>query len=200
MIDQKVTLVDNLHMSFKDIVSVIQAIVTTIAIVVGGVWSYFLFVKKRQRFPRANISHQIFHKHISNGKALLNVKTIINNAGDVLLSLESGKVNVNQILPVSSEMVDLIKSGKDIVDESRREVDWPLIGTRSFEWEKGRCEIEPGENDHFLCDFIMDENIKLVVVYSYFENIKKHNRNIGWGITTYYELKQRREDNKEKGG
>jgi hypothetical protein len=156
MIDLKVTLVDNLHMSFKDIVSVIQAIVTTIAIVVGGVWSYFLFFKKRQRFPRANISHQIFHKHISNGKTLLNVKTIINNAGDVLLSLESGRVNVNKILPVSSEMVDLIKSGEDIVDESKREVDWPLIGTRSFKWAKGRCEIEPRENDHFPCDFIMD--------------------------------------------
>ncbi|OPY69254.1 MAG: hypothetical protein A4E63_01857 [Syntrophorhabdus sp. PtaU1.Bin050] len=190
MVDVKVTFLDSSHISFNDAINIIQTIVTTIAILVGGLWSYFLFVKKRQRFPRASISHQIFHKPILDGKIFLNVKTIINNTGDVLLCLESGIVRVQRILPVSPEMADSFKNISDPVPQGEKEVDWPLIGTRPFQWEKGNCEIEPGENDHFVADYIIDGGIQLVAIYSHFQNTKKHNRDIGWGITTIYDLKK----------
>jgi hypothetical protein len=199
MIDVKVTFLDASNFSLKDFMSIIQAIATTIAILLGGLWSYFLFVKKRQKFPHATISHQIHYKPISNGKALLNVKTVINNSGDVLLSLESGEVRVQQILPLPADIASMIGEGQDPVPENKTEVDWPLIGVRSFTWEKGTCEIEPGENDHFVTDYVVDADIQLVTVYSYFKNTKKYKRDIGWGVTTLYEIGRSQEQNEEKG-
>jgi flagellar biogenesis protein FliO len=43
----------------KDIADVIQALFTSLAFIIGGAWTYLLFVRKRQRFPRAKIEHQI---------------------------------------------------------------------------------------------------------------------------------------------
>lgn len=201
MIDVNVAFADTSRISFKDIVTVIQTVVTTIAIFVAGFWTYFVFVKKRQRFPRASISHNIFYKDISGGKLFLNVKTAISNTGDVLLCLESGVVRVQQILPVPKNIDNLIRQGYDPVPEDRTEVDWPLIGTRSFTWEKGTCEIEPGEHDNFVADYVIDANVQLIAVYSYFKNAKKRNRDIGWGTTTIYEIECHLDQtSKEEGG
>jgi len=197
MIDVKVTFADASHISFKDLMSVIQAIATTIAIFIGGFWTYFLFVKKRQKFPRASISHQIFHKPLLQEKALLNVKTVLSNSGDVLLSLESGEVRVQQILPLPTDIASLIGEGQDPVPKYKTEVDWPLIGVRSFAWEKGKCEIEPGENDHFVSDYVVNADVQLVTVYSYFKNTRKRKRDIGWGVTTVYQIDRSREQNEE---
>jgi len=179
--------------SLKDTVDIIKEFFTTLAIIVGGIWSYMLFVKKRQKFPRANISHQISHIPISNNKILLSIRTTISNTGDVLLSLESGINRVQQILPLSGEMLDSINKGKDPVPSGKTEIDWPLIGERNLNWEKGKFEIEPGENDKICCDFIIDKNVQIVSVYSYLKNIKKHCRDIGWGLTTIYNLKEKQE-------
>jgi hypothetical protein len=189
MIDVRVAFADASHISLKDVATVLQAVVTTIAILLGGLWTYFLFVKKRQRFPCANISHQILYKRISEGKALLNVKTVIANSGDVLLCLESGLVRIQQILPIPEDIGSLIEQGQDPVVKNRTEVDWPLIGDRSFTWEAGKCEIEPRENDYFVSDHVIDANVQLVAIYSYFQNTKKRKKAIGWGTTTVYEIK-----------
>ncbi len=201
MIDVKVFFAEASSISFKEVVTVIQAIVTTIAIVVGGLWTYFLFVKKRQKFPRASVSHQIFCRTISGEKALLNVKTVISNSGDVLLCLESGVVRVQQILPIPDNIDALIKQDQDPVAGDRTEIDWPLIGTRSFSFEKGKCEIEPGEHDQFVSDHVIDANVQLVAVYSYFKNTRKRRRDIGWSITTVYEITRGSErGDKREGG
>ena len=188
MIDVKVAFADSSHISVKDIVTIIQAVVTIIAVILGGVWTYFLFIKKRQRFPRASISHQIFYKRISESKALLNIKTVIANSGDVLLCLESGFVRIQQILPIPDDIADIIKQDQDPVGEDKTEVDWPLISERFFTWDTGKCEIEPAESDQFVSDHVIDPQVQLISVYSYFKNTKKRKRDIGWGATTVYRI------------
>lgn len=173
--------------SLKEIVDVTQSILTSAAIIIGGIWSYMLFIKKRQKYPRADISHQITHAILSKSKILLRVKTILRNKGDVLLALSSGEVRLQQIFPLQpgfAHQIDQI----DPVPENKSEVEWPLLGVRSFYWIKGECELEPGEQDCFIAEFICDAKIELVSVYSYFQNVKKYNRDIGWGITTLYKI------------
>jgi hypothetical protein len=173
----------------KDIAEVLQAIATVIALMLGGAWSYMLFVKKRQKFPRANITHKIFHKPISTDKVLLNVTAEISNTGDVLLSLLSGTTRVQQVLPLSPEILKTINEGKNPIPEKEREVKWPLIDEKESDLKKEKIEIEPGEKDQIVYDFIIDDDIETVVVYSYFANIRKRSRDIGWDLTTVYDLK-----------
>ena len=69
----------------REVVDIIQSVVTVIAIGVSGLWSYWFFVQNRQRYPRASITHHITHMPIANDKLLLHVSVTIFNKGDILL-------------------------------------------------------------------------------------------------------------------
>ena len=172
----------------KDITDIIAAIATVVAILVGGFWSYTLFVRKRQKYPRANITHRVTPRPMTNSQLLLNVAVTISNPGEVLLSLVSGEIRIQQILPPPSELLNSINQGHDPVEEGQTEVQWPLIASRKSKWEKGKLEIEPGESDQLQYDFILDAKVQTIQVYSYLRNAKKRRREIGWGLTTIYDL------------
>jgi hypothetical protein len=41
----------------KTVAETLEAALTSIAIVVGAGWTYVLFVRKREQFPRASVAH-----------------------------------------------------------------------------------------------------------------------------------------------
>ncbi len=175
----------------KDIAGVLQSIATVIAFLLAGVWTYILFIRTRQKLPRANITHKISHRPISNTKVLLNVTVEISNTGNVLLSLLSGTTRVQQVLPLLPGMLHVINEGKDPVPEEDTKIEWPLIIERESNWNEGIFEIEPGEKDQIVYDFAIDADIETIVVYSYYKNIKKRHPDIGWGLTTVYDLNRK---------
>jgi hypothetical protein len=174
----------------KDLFDIAQALATVIAIGVGGAWSYLLFVRTRQKYPRAKLEHKITHRNIPDGKILLHVGVTISNEGDVLLSLISTQTRIQKVLPVADHILDSIKKGEDPVEEGKTEIEWPLIGSsRKSEWEEGQREIEPGESDELIYDFIIDSGIQTVEVYTYVKNASKKQREIGWPLTTIYDIR-----------
>lgn len=72
----------------KDIAQIVQTIVTVIAIFIDGLWSYRLFVKKRQIYPRASLTHRITALRLTDKATLLNIVVTVANLGDVLISIE----------------------------------------------------------------------------------------------------------------
>lgn len=174
----------------KQIAEILESLVTIAAIIVGGVWTYWLFVKKRQKYPHAKTIHEVVHKYLPGKKLWIRVTVTITNLGDVLLSLTSGEVFVQQILPLissSEESVKLLEKEQKEKDVVCREIEWPGY-VREFKWEKERFEIEPGESDQISCDFILDDGVKTIRVYSYLKNVSKGKREIGWRLTTIYNI------------
>lgn len=148
-----------------------------------------LFVRTRQRYPRAKIEHYITHRIISSSNVLVHVGVNISNTGDVLLSLISAQTRIQQVLPVKAEIMDAISEGRDPVPKGQREIEWPLIGSsRRSTWEPGKWEIEPGESETIYYDFIIESGIEALEVYSYFGNASKPKREIGWNLTTLYDI------------
>lgn len=162
--------------------------ITALAVVIAGIWTYILFLSKRQKYPRAITTHKIVRRSLGSRKYLLRVTVAIRNGGDVLLNLVSGEVRVHQILPIAPELEDLLGKGEDLIEKGRTHVDWPLLDSRGREWETGKFEIEPGETDEEHFDFILDNAIQTVEVYSYFKNEKKRDREIGWNLTTIHDI------------
>jgi len=160
---------------FKEIADIAQVAVTVAAVVVGGIWSYWLFVQNRQKYPRAGITHRIMHKHAGNGKLLLHVGVTISNLGDVLLSLVALETRVQQVLPLPDEVLEAIGKGQNPVTEGETEVAWPLIDSQKLELERGECEVEPGESQEIHHDFIFDADAEVIEVYTYL--ITHHSRN-----------------------
>lgn len=176
--------------SIKEFLLVLQPAVTVLAIIIGGIWTYMLFVQRRQKYPRADITHDITHISLTGNKIWLHLDITLTNIGDVLLSFASAEFRIQQVLPLSPDLAQTINEGKDPVEEEL-EIGWPIICNRVRKWKEGAFEIEPGESDHVYFDCIVDSKSEVIEVYSHFQNIKKGERDIGWPLTTIYDLRFR---------
>jgi hypothetical protein len=168
---------------FKEVVDLLASLATILAVVLGGIWSYWLFRVRRHRHPRAEVTQTIVHKPLPHRKVLLNVVTTIVNSGEVLLPVKDGEVWVQQILPLTNPQLQrALQGGDDLFaalrnwlptdDQERwqREIAWPRIALHRLQWAGGITEIEPGEKVQIQCDFILDQTVTLVRVSSLIAN------------------------------
>lgn len=171
--------------TFKDLCQAFQALVSLCAVIVGGIWTYRIFVKKREEFPKADFKHEITHTAIDDDRKHLHVVVTVTNKGNVLLALVEGFVRIQRMVPWPNEVE---------IPDGEREVPWPLLCQRNCNWNSEAIEIEPGESEELHFDFVVEHTEK-VVVYSYFKNLKKHRkREIGWNKTTTYDILEKRHD------
>lgn len=143
---------------------------------------------RRGEFPRANITHKIIDRRIEDDKIFLRVDVSIANVGDVLLQIEHGIVRVNQILPVPEDLLEAINASGGTDDFNDSETKWPNLVACEQDWIIEMFEIEPTETDEVNYDFVVPFGVKTVEVYTYFRNVKKRPREIGWGHTSIHEI------------
>jgi hypothetical protein len=174
--------------NFKDFADALKSIAEIVGLAVGGVWTWRLFIKNRQDYPRAKVAHTISHRVLPDGKRLLRVTANIENIGPVILRIDEGFIWVQQILPLPPEFAKDVAAGKDPIKANRIEYDWPLIAERKWKWKESPREVEPGEEDNIPFDFVIDAEASLVEIYSYFKNERKTSREIGWDETTVYDF------------
>lgn len=172
----------------EQMVSIVRDGATVLAIIVGGAWTYKLFVQKRQEYPRASIEHRISHRHIGYEQVLLHVDVAFCNIGDVLIPLIESATIVSQVLPLPTEVRDKIVARQDPVDEPKTGIEWPELRSRENRWEIGDCEIEPGESQGIQRDFVLDADVRSVHVYSYVVNEEKRPEELSWDVTTLYDI------------
>lgn len=174
------------------------------AIIIAGIWSYHLFVKKRVDYPFPETNHTITHRNLENGKLFLCLIVTIKNAGNVLLELKTGRIFIRQIRPIHDDLINLmhnanitdLREGKvsDLFQEKCSKIKWHEIGYRELQWGDGEIRIEPGEVEEFQYDFILDDSIRTISVITYFRNDKLGEPEVGWRKTTLFDLQG---DNKE---
>lgn len=171
-----------------EVASALEASVTVIAILVGGVWTYILFVRRRQKYPRANVTLIINTWRIEGRQRLLHLGVQVENVGDTLIELKYGTVRIQQLLPIIDDAAATIACGRDPVPANECEVPWPLLCERACPWEKVPREIEPGETDAFHFDFVIPDSVSVLGVYTYLRNVRKAKRNVGWNATSIYNV------------
>jgi hypothetical protein len=179
--------------TFSDIFQGLGGLFTVIAVTVGGFWTYLIFVSTRQRYPRASLTHQITHRPVSDNKVLLTVVLTVANQGAVALELLSIETWIQRMVPWPRWFLQSIEEGRDPVEDNETEIGWPKIAERYIEYKKDQREIEPGEPDQFIFDFIISSDVKTIVVYTYIHNHRKRQKKLGWGITSVYDLRSQPE-------
>jgi hypothetical protein len=173
----------------KDIFEIIQSVITTLAIIVGGIWSYMLFVSRRQKFPRAKIEHHIDYRSVGSTKMILSIDVMITNSSEVLLSLLSWEIKAKQVLPPRGQLVQfLLLESEEKSSTAPEVIVWETIAVRKDEHKKGLFEIEPGEQHQFHLDFLLDADVSTILVESFFKNIEKHGKPVGWSTTTIHDI------------
>lgn len=181
---------DSTLSTVKDTADAAKSIAEIVGLGVGGFWTWLLFVKNRQDYPRAKVSHTISRFTLANGSRLLRVQCTVTNIGPVLLRLDSTFTWVQQILPLPKDFETAFGAGKDplaTLGPSDSEYGWPVVTERKCDWKASPREVEPGEDENMQFDFVVDDKAQLVEIYSYFRNERKK-REIGWSGTTIYDL------------
>jgi hypothetical protein len=167
-----------------DLSATVKNIVETGAVLVAGWWTYRIFVKTRSALPRATVTHRVSHRDLPDGRKLIQVTAVIKNEGTVLLDIPEGLIRLQQVLPLPAHVSNQLSKGEDPVEDGKFEVNWVGLGQRRA---PSNLEIEPLEADQVTADFFVNEpELQLVQIYTYFKNVKK--KEIGWGLTTLYDL------------
>jgi len=108
---------------------------------------------------------------------------------------ESTFTRLTQILPLNKDSIQGIE-----YCDNNREIEWPILNKIEILSGTLKCEIEPGERDEMCFEFLLEENIEQIMIYSYIENIRKKarlfglikkGREMGWKITTIYNFKEK---------
>lgn len=170
----------------KNFVDLGQSIAATGAIVVGGVWTYFLFIKHRLNYPQLELEVACEQYALDHGKKLIHAAVTIRNTGKVMLYSDSAEIRLRQVLPLPTDVRERISQNYDLLLKDQTEVEWPLIAARQWHWNPGEFEIEPGESDALHTDFVVDAAVTVVQFYFFIKNAKK--QSLGWSFVEMHRL------------
>lgn len=168
---------------------ILQSLATVLALLVSGVWAYWLFVQNRQRFPRASLQHAVICHDLPENKRLVHVTVTIQNLGTILIKIESGETRLQQVKPYPERLVQAVRAGQDPVAPGQSEVDyWPMLDCHELSFPRSSWEIEPGESQEIHHDFVIDRRVEAISLYSFINNQTKRPRKIAWDLTTFHDL------------
>jgi len=180
-------------MTFKDKIEVVKSIASILALIVGGIWSYHLFIKERAHFPHVRIEQKASHITLSEDKNLLCVNIELSNTGNSLLVIKKYLILIQQILPtIEGEALSQVNAALK-EKGNKRSVDWyswPALVVREAMLDNP-IELEPGENQVVCFEFAVKSKAEVVRIHSYFRNEKKikGKDEVGWYVATYYDLR-----------
>lgn len=112
----------------------------------------------------------------------------VENVGSVLIQVCSIQGALTQVLPLTADVATAVAAGRSLLDRGSTEVVWETLDERTKDFSEEGCEIEPGEADEFIFDFVIDADVTKVQFYSHIRNVKKFKRNVGWNTTIIYDL------------
>lgn len=177
---------------WQETAKTVTSIITAVGILVGGVWAYWLYVRQRTRWPRAEVELELTHRQLLGDLNLLSVKVKIHNAGRGLMQPSTTRVDVNRVLPLLPETEARLVAERELYDGEGFEAEWPCVAYQERPWRQGQFDIEPGENGECVFDFFIDAEIETVSVYIYVDNRAKRgwicHDELGWNLTAIYDL------------
>ncbi len=172
---------------FKDIASIVQSVLTCLAIVIAGIW----FLMQGMASPKANISHSVTHRQISDSWIWLRLEIIVKNEGKRPLHLKSGIARVQRILPLEPYIEKQVKADMCLIPETQKDktVFWPQVG-KEYTLER-ELYLEAGETDTLECEFMINSLLRTIKIQSEFQHPKYPDR--FWRFATIYDLQKKGE-------
>ena len=173
---------------WKDLAQIIQAVVTTLAFIVAGYWTYFLYVRKRLKYPRVSVEITVDDMPLTEGDRLLHTEVKIVNKGDVIVTSTWAELRLRQVEPIPDVIRGFAQANQDPVPINQTEIEWPMIAGRKWKFDEADFEVEPGESDSLHADFMVKDDITVVQFYFFLSNAAKSRKNLGWTLTKISKL------------
>jgi len=180
---------NNCIRKWKDSVAIAESLFTIGAIIVGGFWTYHLFIQQRQSDPRLEITQKISHVRLSDQNKMLVVDETLKNTGTVQLRIRKGGIRIVQVLPLPPIAQKKIQDRSSVLDSDKNKNGdiWNILQERQLTWPDGDLVIEPGESDELHNEFILQSNIDAVTVVSYIYNPQAEN--LAWRVIEMHDFR-----------
>lgn len=165
----------------------LQSYATVGAIVFGGYWAWWGFVRERVRFPRIDPVLRCTPVAIEGGW-MLRAEVALTNTGKVLVKPKSAELRLRQLVPLPDSVSSAVGGGFDPVGEGESQIELDCLALRTWDGEKLGLEIEPGECCSLYADFFVPRSVRVVELYFHLANPTKAKHGIGWSVTTIKHL------------
>ena len=177
----------------KDVAEIVQASVTALAIVAGGIFAGYKLQIFRDFEPHLTISQTVSHRFIGESYVHIAVTADLKNSSRVEMEIRNGMFRLQHMAPVSDHDVESLYSQVSEAKESEefQEFQWPTLVQDPRNWDKNEFIIEPGESHQETVEFIVRRKVESALVYTYFYNSKffpGSRSSQGWGATTTYDI------------
>ena len=176
---------------------IFKNLVTALAVIAAGLWTYFLFVKDAYDNPKANIEVGFQCHDIDETKRLIYVTGLVENIGTSDLTYKKAEVRLRQVLPLQDNIAKLVNEGSDIVFAGQNSVQWEAIAQRK--WESSTIDgmvsiIEPSEKGELQAEFVIPRSVNAVETYFFIANPKIEG--YGWSRSQLFSFYKGKESNK----
>lgn len=170
---------------------VVESLTTAAGIIVGGLWTFRLFVQNRLSQPRAEVQHEVAVRPLDQVRLLVHVAVKVHNESPILMRITSGKVRLIPMLPLDPKLEKALEAGTEPRTPKNDELSWPNSQEIKFQWEgEKKChEIEPQESDEFHFDFVAPLSLRTFQIYSYVKNVAKSKKEIGWNTQSIHDVR-----------
>ena len=165
------------------------AVVTILAIFIGGLFAAVKFDLFRESAPHLTITHSIHHRRVGESYVHMDVTVTLRNGSKVKVVPQEGFLLLQSISPTTDEFVEEIY-GKAYVDGSIEPFEWPVLEELNINWRTREMVIEPGEAHSEVLEFIISSEVSTVQVYTHFYPPEPAGNSRGWSRATVYDIIQ----------
>ena len=92
----------------KDKVVIVQSVITSAAILIGGAFALFKLQLFRDFQPHLTISNAVSHRHIGESYVHIDVTATLHNSSKVKMELREGFFRLQQIAPILDEDIETL--------------------------------------------------------------------------------------------
>ena len=174
----------------KEVLLSLQALVTILAILVGGVIANRRLQILRTFEPHLTITNKVSHRPIGESYVHVAVTATLHNSSKVKMEIREAVFLLQKIAPVSDEVVEVLYAEYAEAFEKGefKNIQWKTLDKIPLTWEENVVIVEPGEMHQETCEFIVPRDVESAIIYSYFYNSRVPQVPQGWGATTVYDM------------
>jgi hypothetical protein len=177
--------------NYKNFAELVQSYATVIALIIGGAWTYSLFIKQRTGEPKLEVSTSVSVVTSIPSKRIVVVDEKLKNSGTVPVVLRRGKVVLRQIVPPPPEALALLSDpAATVIKPDRDAAVWNAQVEDRSSWNAGEFQIEPAESDQIHTEFVIPCSIEVVAVIAFVSD--QESGGVGWNTTSLVDLKKER--------
>lgn len=172
-------------------------IVQAVVIAVATIMTAYIAQDRLQIFrtfePHLTIEQQVSHRHIGESYTHIGVTAVLRNNSKVKVEVREAIFRLSKIAPTQDADIEKLYTDVFVANEFNH-IQWELLYNAPRTWDENELIIiEPNQTHRESFEFIISDDIRSVLVYTYFYNSRSQNSADGWGTTTFYDIPMKRQ-------